>query len=107
MVESMALILVPILAILVGLKMLTWTMMMLMVRFLWFQITCSHFWRVLLVVMDADDDDSDDHNSLIFTLASPPGRRPRPPPNASLGDSPSLNPPETFCEWMYVEIFGQ
>ena len=57
--------------------------------------------------MDADDDDSDDHNSLIFTLASPPGRRPRPPPNASLGDSPSLNPPETFYEWMYVEIFGQ
>ena len=50
--------------------------------------------------MDADDDDSDDTNSMNFTLASPPGRRPRPPPNASLGDSPSLNPPETFCEWM-------
>ena len=57
--------------------------------------------------MDVDDDDSYDANSLNFTLASPPGRHPPPPPNASLGDSPSLNPPETFCEWMYVEKFGQ
>ena len=66
MVDSIA-------AILVGLKMLTWTMMMLMVRFLWFQTMCPHFWRVLLVVVDADDDDSDDDNSMNLTLVSPPG----------------------------------
>ena len=49
--------------------------------------------------MDAADFD---YNSMNLTLASPPGCHPPPPPNASLGDSPSLNPPETFCEWKYL-----
>ena len=47
--------------------------------------------------MDAADFDD---NSMNLTLVSPPGHRPPPPPNASLGDLPSLNPPETFSEWM-------
>ena len=47
--------------------------------------------------MDAADDDDILIN---FTLGNPLGRRPPPPPNASHADSPSLNPPETFYEWM-------
>ena len=54
-------------------------------------------WGVLLVIMDAADDDDILIN---FTLGNPLGRRPPPPPNASHADSPSLNPPETFYEWM-------
>lgn len=50
--------------------------------------------------MDVADDNADDDISMNLTLVNPPGRRPPPHPNASLGDSPSLNPPETFCEWM-------